>query len=338
MKSGQKTDNPAQTYLRGIANKTWDVYESYEFGTRKIPLEKALRDNHERRLAIKSKASFDEEVTVKAVVSTSTEATYYFLSESNISEKLFLDFLNIYNAEGVLSYVRNWGFLDNSDFEFYPPLNMRYKGCLVDEILDASAYLRWLVELADLVNNDENKKLCTFIKHGPRNEKDVSCTGCVAVYLRDEKKNPIYPFETEAGPGFPILARGEEEALLYPISEWEGYGKRVGIAAGQDYLRCAMLRLLRGVQPILEFKKTLGGESILEESILIESPWQSICYSLLLYFTKKANLIICKNCTSRFRSTRKDNLFCSDTCRKAHSRKSKERVHVYSKERKGNKK
>lgn len=320
--------------IRGIAERDWPVYDRYAFGTRKVALETTLRDNKERQEAfsLSLSTSMEDEVSVKAIVKSSDEATSYLLSNSIIFEELLLNYRKIHDDEDVLSFVCQWGFLDDSDFEFSP--GMHYKGCLVDEIKDSAAYIRWLVDLSDQINNMEVQKLDSYIKFGPRNGKEVKGKGCVGVYLRDENREVIYPFETKDSP-FPILMRGEEELLLYPISNWEKLGKRKGIIVAQDYLRCALLRLLRGVQPILEWKKTLGGERVLDESILVQSPWQAICYAVLLNYTKRVNFVSCKSCTNRFRTTRKDNVFCSPACSKAHNRKNGQTVHSYTKRKKG---
>ena len=150
----------------GIAEKEWTVYENYEFGKSKVQLIDTLRDNQERAAAkIDLLHSY---VEVDAIIKTGEQADSYSLSDIEIHETLLADFHEIYNRVDALNYVKRRGFL-SSDFEPMREPNLPLNhGCLVEEVLDSAAYIRWLMSLSDSITSNKILKM-----------RQPSCIWCI---------------------------------------------------------------------------------------------------------------------------------------------------------------
>jgi len=307
----------------GIAEKEWTVYENYEFGKSKVQLIDTLRDNQERAAAkIDLLHSY---VEVDAIIKTGEQADSYSLSDIEIHETLLADFHEIYNRVDALNYVKRRGFL-SSDFEPMREPNLPLNhGCLVEEVLDSAAYIRWLMSLSDSITSNKILKLDNYM--------DVTeLESAVCIYLRD-RNSKVFPFETRSNAWGYSPVRGEEEPLLYTNRQWKNFGAQRSKHVAQDYLRGALYRLLRGVQPILDWKQTLDGDLVLDQNMSIATPWQAISYAVLLNVTGKGHIVCCRNCTTPFPAKRQDKSFCKDSCNKAYNRKYGKTVHAYPKER-----
>jgi hypothetical protein len=305
-----------------IADREWLVYEDYEFGIVQVQQKDVLRHNQKIGKPGKSADDLHKNIEVRSIVKIGRHATSYSLSDPKTYEELLWDYQEIRSAEDALNYVKRRGFL-GSDFEPNPekPIN---KSCPVNEMLDLAAYLRWLITLSDAINKKEVHRLNSYTNATPIQ------TDMLMVSVRDKNDPNIDFFKTvETIAGY-IPIRTHEETLLYTEKQWKRFGNQRGLWAAQDYLRMALRRLLIGIQPTLDWKQTLDGELVLEECMLITTPWQAICYALLLYFTGKTHFVSCLNCTNRFRAKRKDHSYCSEKCSRAHHRKYGQSVHSYT--------
>ncbi len=304
----------------GIAEIEWSVYEAYEIGTRKVQRKDTLRNNQERE-GLRAD-SFNDYVEVRAIIRSGEVATSYSLSDPDIHEDLLSDYLNIYDALDALNYVKSRGFLSDDLEPLTPPDLPMNNGCLQAEVLDSAAYLRWLMSLSDAINNMEISILNSYIN-------ETSLDNTVGVYMRDQSSGNIYPFETRACAWGYSPVRAEEEPLLYSTQVWKKYGTKRSLYAAQDYLRSALYRLLRGVQPTLDWKTTADGDLIPDEAMAVDTPWHAICYALLRCITRRASLRPCRHCGNRFRAKRSDKCFCSNACGRAHLRSHGKTSHSY---------
>lgn len=310
--------NSLQT-TKAMADVVWPVYEAYEVRSRKLLRKDTLHQSEIDLLQGNNPAQFFlEHVSTPTITVTSREIVDEIdLSDSNAYRDLYVDYLKIKDQNDALSYVRNHGF--PCTFERIPGHSPINNFCIVSDILKSAAYLRWLGTLSKDITEENIAKLSSYIR-----ESEIGGGHFLEINLRSPEETSIYPFETRMLNGSHIFSRAIDEGLMYP-REWRDNKNRNKILyVAEEYFARALRRLLTGIQPILETKETTSGGRILAQSVLIESPWQAICYALLLNFTNTRYIGVCEFCGSILEG-RADKKFCKPSCRKAYKRKHPDR-------------
>jgi hypothetical protein len=227
-------------------------------------------------------------------------------------EELLEKYCNISDELTGLNYVREYG-LPGTDTHIS-----------ISNIVESAAFIDHLLFLSRAVAESELQKLmnCCHVTY---------CRGRSYVNVEIGKTNgerirSFRTYHSELGTG---LYPQEETPFKLKTADWESSGKKAALYAVQQYLKNAVNNLLVGTQPSLDWKKTLEGDWVLDESISVDTPWQAVCYEVLRDITGKGYIRPCKWCHQRFRPKRKDNYFHSDSCNRAYTRKHGKTVHKY---------
>lgn len=338
----RKNKNIAHT---GISDRPWFVYSGYEIvakrlnGTangKEIEIKTIIQTREESTKYFLTDPGIYQDLLVDYLKIKNAKGVLEFVRKWG-----FLD-------ESDFTFPEEFSDFKINGFPGMDYKNFSGKGCIVSEVIDSAAYLDWLIELSVAINKEELNKLNNFVSEVDwetstylRKLSEVSdekskeqmikldtylvengWEAAVAVRVRD-KLNKVSHFETRECSGDYVLMPCDEGQflLIFPAPFWKKLGNLKGIIAASLYLKRAVKALLRGIQPILDWNQTVDGDWNFEERMLVETPWQAICYAMLLNISGKDRLVLCPRCAIRFRPSHKGHHFCSPACSKAVSEK-----------------
>ena len=312
------------------------VYRSYEIGSKLVPdpLPGSYDECEESTIVHDHTKGF---IYPGGIASEVDRTKSYSLSDPQIYDDLLIEYSKICDADSAFEYVHRRGFPGT--------MAVPHGKWLITDLIDSAHYLRWLMRLAKDVREENTKNLDSYIKETKSEWSGVfvdltsptfEALELVGVIVCDPEDIDGHDcaFESYAGGDRCTLIRmSEEKPMNYKLSVWKQYGSKRSLYAVQRYLKEALERLLIGVQPILDWGITTEDQWVLCETTKVSTPWQAICYGLLLYITGKNNIRPCKNCGKLIQG-RGGKTFCGNTCNAAFNRNNESRVHAYPEERK----